>query len=75
MPTRMNQFTKGGKNLEKRCVINDNTKKKGLGALNHVRETERGGVKLRESSARFPSGAPRVLTGAVVGFLWVPHLP
>lgn len=63
----MSQFTKGGKYLAKRCVIiNDNKKNKSLGALNHGRTAGRGGVKLRESAARFPSGAPRVLTGAVV---------
>lgn len=60
---------------KKRCVIiNDKTKKKWFGGLEACeRETER--ERERESAARSPSGAPRVLTGAAVGFLWVPHLP
>lgn len=48
--------------------------KKWFGGLEACeRETER--ERERESAARSPSGAPRVLTGAAVGFLWVPHLP
>lgn len=29
----------------------------------------------RKSSVYFPSGVPPVLTGVMVGFLWVLHLP
>lgn len=44
-------------------------------ARGRVREREREKSGKKKSSMCFPSGVPRVLTGVMVGFLWVLHLP
>lgn len=52
-----------------------NTLKEWSGASVCLCVWERARAKERKSSVPFPSGVPPVLTGVVVGFLWVLHLP